>query len=139
MSHRNELPQGAPPLKFLIVEDDPNLRLLWKTVLADRGHDVTEADTVEAARTQLAAGRFEAMILDLYLGRENGMSLAAVTDDLSPGCRIIIVTGAADVDESDVFGCAVGIVSVHRKPVDIEDLLAACQRLEGLPQQRASG
>jgi len=117
-------------LNYLIVEDDPNLRLLWRSVLGDLGHCVREAASIDAAKAVLAGGGVDVMVLDLYLGRENGLSLAAVARDHNPACHVIIVTGAADVRAADLRAQVPAIASVHRKPVDIEDLVAACARLD---------
>lgn len=117
-------------MKYLIVEDDPNLRLLWTSVLGDLGHGVVEAGTIAAAQESLQGGEIDVMVLDLYLGRDNGLSLAAVAREHNPGCHVIIVTGAADVRVSELRAKIPAISSVHRKPVDIEDLIDACARLE---------
>lgn len=117
-------------MKYLIVEDDPNLRLLWTSVLGDLGHVVIEAGTIGAAEAVLRAGDVDVMVLDLYLGRDNGLSLATLARDHSPGCHVIIVTGAADVRVSELRAKIPAVASLHRKPVDIEDLIDACARLE---------
>lgn len=98
-------------------------------MLGDLGHDVTEADTIAAAEAILKAGDIDVMVLDLYLGHENGLSLAAVASTRNAACQVIIVTGAADIRAGDLQTKIPAIVSVHRKPVDIEDLIAACARL----------
>lgn len=125
-------------MKYLIVEDDPNLRLLWNTVLTGQGYDVTEADTLEGARQAMQSVAFDAMVLDLYLGRENALSLAALAFEICPGCKVIIVTGAAELRESEIMAVSKSVVSVHRKPVDIEDLLDACLRLDHRAASQAS-
>ncbi|QIE41676.1 response regulator [Rhodobacteraceae bacterium SC52] len=120
-------------MKYLIVEDDPNLRLLWRSVLGEMGCDVSEAATLDEATAALASQSFDAMILDLYLGRDSGLSLAMTVETENPGCKVIIVTGAADVSEANLRAQAASIVSVHRKPVDIEDLMGVCSRLAAAP------
>lgn len=125
-------------MRYLIVEDDPNLRLLWRTILGDRGYTVTEADTLAAAKQALQEQVFDAMILDLYLGRENALTLAMLVDTANPGCKVIVVTGAADVKDAELRRTAPSVVSVHRKPVDIEDLLDVCIRLEDTTSRRAA-
>jgi DNA-binding NtrC family response regulator len=124
------MPHRSIVLNYLIVEDDPNLRLLWRSVLGDLGHLVREAASIDEADTALAAGDVDVMVLDLYLGRDNGLSLASVARDRNPRCHVIIVTGAADVRAADLQARIPAIASVHRKPVDIEDLMAACARLD---------
>jgi DNA-binding NtrC family response regulator len=129
---------GDADLKYLIVEDDPNLRLLWRSVLSDLGCSIHEAATLEAAEDALACDTFDVMILDLYLGRSNGMTLAVSVQQNYPKCKVIVVTGAAGVKTKDLQAQATSIVSVHRKPVDIEDLIAVCEALHE-PGTHATG
>lgn len=117
-------------MKYLIVEDDPNLRLLWTSVLGDLGHEVVEAGTIGTAEAALRRGGIDVMVLDLYLGRDNGLLLASLARDHNPGCHVIIVTGAADVRVTELRAKIPAVASVHRKPVDIEDLIDACARLD---------
>lgn len=107
-------------MKVLIVEDDPNLRMLWRAVFGDRGFDVTEAASLPAAAAALGRTRYDLLLLDLYLGRDTGLKLVGMAADMAPDTRIIIVSGAAQERLPDPAG---NIHAVLRKPVDIEDLL----------------
>lgn len=117
-------------MHYLIVEDDPNLRLLWRTILSDRGYVVTEADSVPVARDALKRGSIDAVILDLYLGRENGLSLADMAGQTNPGCKVVIVSGSAELREAEIRAVTDAVVAVHRKPVDIEDLMASFELID---------
>jgi CheY-like chemotaxis protein len=110
----------------LIVEDDPNLRLLWRAVFGDRGCSVTEANTVAKASSALRSKDFDLIFLDLYLGRDSGLALVDLAADICPETRVVIVTGAAQ-DRLPPVGR--NIQSVLRKPVDIEDLLTIANAL----------
>lgn len=112
-------------MHYLIVEDDPNLRLLWRTILSDRGNTVTEANSVAVAEAALAKGGIDAVVLDLYLGRENGLSLAELAGESNPGCKVVIVSGSAELREAEIRAATDSVIAVHRKPVDIEDLMAS--------------
>ncbi|WP_193139368.1 MULTISPECIES: response regulator [unclassified Meridianimarinicoccus] len=125
-------------MHYLIVEDDPNLRLLWRTILCDRGYQVTEADNLGAASSALSQTSYDAVILDLYLGRENGMSLIGEIEAVNPDCKVIIVTGAADVAEGKMQAGSQLVVTVHRKPVDIEDLMESCALIDSSSQRRTA-
>ena len=118
-------------MKYLIVEDDPNLRLLWRSVVTERGHCVTEAATFEQAQAAVAEEFFDAVVLDLYLGRDAGLALARAAVQAHPLCKVVVVTGAGDGEAADLRQQMHAIVSVHSKPVDIEDLLSVCITLEG--------
>ncbi|MCA8878782.1 MAG: response regulator [Rhodobacteraceae bacterium] len=124
-------------MKYLIAEDDPNLRFLWHTLLTRHGHDVTETSSADQARAALEEDVFDVMLLDLYLGRASGFSLVRLAERLNPGCKVIIVAGAAELSDREIRTSARSVVSVHRKPVDIEDLLDVCGRIDrGSPLRR---
>lgn len=125
-------------MKYLIVEDDPNLRLLWQTLLSSHGYRVTVASSVEEARSALESEFFDVMLLDLYLGRASGLGLVALAEQRSPTCKVIIVTGAAQLTDQEIRTATRSVVSVHRKPVDIEDLLDVCGRIDTRGARRAS-
>jgi len=110
-------------LNVLIVEDDPNLRLLWRTVFGERGFRVTESDTLAAARAEIARRDFDLVLLDLYLGRDNGLDLVEAIHRRMPDARIVVVTGAAEPGLPKSGG---SVHDVLRKPVDLEDLLSIC-------------
>jgi DNA-binding NtrC family response regulator len=66
------------------------------------------------------------------------MTLAVSVQQNYPKCKVIVVTGAAGVKINDLQAQATSIVSVHRKPVDIEDLIAVCEALHE-PGTHATG
>lgn len=117
-------------MKVLIVEDDPNLRLLWRTVLRERGDEVADAEDTRSAALALRGGSFEAIVLDLYLGREDGASLIRLAEETNPGSKVIIVTGCASVPRQELFNMSPLVAAVHWKPLDIEDLLDSFDQLE---------
>lgn len=110
-------------MQVLIVEDDPNLRLLWRTVFGDRGFGVTECESLAAAKDIIRSEPHDLVVLDLYLGRENGLELIGAIAADHPSTRIVVVTGASEARVPKAGGA---VFSVLRKPVDIEDLLAIC-------------
>ncbi len=61
--------------KILIVDDEPNIRILYSEELADEGYDVvTAANTAEALET-LQNSHFDLAILDIKLKNESGIEL----------------------------------------------------------------
>lgn len=116
-------------MNILIVEDDPNLRLLWNSVFTSIGHRVETAETAVEARRALTTSKFDLMLLDLYLGVESGLTLATLAGTLNPSCRIVVVTGAADLDSAELYDTSPSVASVLRKPVDIEHLMAVCDHI----------
>jgi CheY-like chemotaxis protein len=108
---------------ILIVEDDEDLRRLFRTALALAGYVVIEAgDGLEALqRIEEAPPRL--VVLDLMLPGFNGVmvrqELAAHT--LTRHIPIVVITGTHVPDDLDV-DC------VLRKPISVEELLTAVRR-----------
>lgn len=116
-------------MNILIVEDDPNLRLLWQSVFATSGHSVEVTASAVDARRVLMTSRVDLVLLDLYLGQELGLSVASVATFSNPACKIVIVTGSTAMSCEDIREKTPAISSVLRKPVDIEHLMAVCEQV----------
>ena len=110
-----------PQKRILIVEDDADLRRMFRTVLSLAGYAVEEAgDGVEAL--QLIENRLpDLIVLDLVLRALDGLSVQqelasrAVTRQIP----IVIVTG------STIDTAALDVACVLRKPVMPDDLVKA--------------
>ena len=126
-------------MDILIVEDDPNLGALWGAAFGALSHDVTTTGTAQAARKALMTRTFDLVLLDLYLGRDSGLSVAALATYTNPFCKMVVVTGAGEYAYERLVDLSPAIVSVLRKPVDIEHLLAVCDHIDRVrhPQVRA--
>ncbi|WP_172331377.1 response regulator [Mangrovicoccus sp. HB161399] len=116
-------------MNILIVEDDPNLRALWADAFRRELHEVREAGTAQAARKALIAGGFDLVLLDLYLGCVPGQSVASLATYANPGCKMVLVAGAAGPSPVRLMGLSPAVVSVLRKPVDIEHIVAVCNHI----------
>lgn len=79
--------------KLLIVEDDPNLRLLYEEEFREEGYEVMLAATGEEAIDSLRRRRVDAVILDIQLGGIDG--LETMRRMLSAGEGVAIVVNSA--------------------------------------------
>jgi DNA-binding response OmpR family regulator len=110
--------------RILIVEDNTDLRRMFRTALSLAGYDVEEAgDGLDALR--LVENRIpDLVVLDLVLHSLDGVSvrqeLAAATD--TSHIPVIIVTGSSiDTDRLDA-------ACVLRKPVMPDELVQTVRR-----------
>ena len=116
---------------ILVVEDDPALRVLWRSTLRFAGLEVIEAgDGVDALR--LIEQRLpDLIVLDLGLPRLGGLSVQQeiAAQAVTRHVPIVIVTGSTE-DLSHVK-----VPCVLRKPVSPDDLVATVRRclLSGAP------
>ena len=65
------------PARILVIDDDPIIRMLASSALRDVGHQVTEADSAEAAIELLDALRPQLILLDLLMPGMGGLAFCA--------------------------------------------------------------
>ena len=61
--------------RILVVEDDEFLRELYEELLKGEGYDVTVAVDGDEGLTQMAAGGFELVLLDIMLPKMDGLEI----------------------------------------------------------------
>jgi len=114
---------------ILVVEDNPlNSELLcdWLEV---EGFEVSSAEDLSTARSAFEARRPDAVLLDVQLGNEDGLSLAGwmrkeANFNSTP---IIAVTAHAMVTEQERFLHA-GCNACVRKPINFKELREELER-----------
>lgn len=107
----------------LVAEDDEDIRLLMKTLLAARGYRVVEArdgqETLDLARLS----RPDLILMDLQLPRLNGFAVTRfVRQDESLRGVPIIVVSAHDPAKHRNLALAAGCNAYVQKPVDFDIL-----------------
>jgi DNA-binding response OmpR family regulator len=108
----------------LIVEDDPDLRTLYRTTLALAGYSVTAAeDGIEALR-QIESASPDLIVLDIGLPRLGGrdVHMEIMSNAQTAAIPIVVVTGDSSGLERSEFPC------VLQKPLDLDELVAAVER-----------
>jgi two-component system, NtrC family, response regulator AtoC len=115
--------KNSPPLKVLVVDDEPLIRWSLAETLSDRGYQVVESGDARSARraVQDAARGFDVVVLDLRLPDSEDLSLLASVRQASPTSQVILMTafGATEV----VLGALqLGAYRVVSKPFDMSAL-----------------
>ena len=115
---------------ILLAEDDPDIRLMMKTLLGMKGYRVVEAgdgqEAVEAARQEPP----DIILVDLQLPRLNGF---AVTRFIRQDDRLrhtpIVVVSAHDPAKHRSLALAAGCNGYVQKPIDFDMLDALINKL----------
>ena len=117
--------------RILVVEDDPLFREILRIWLVKQGCDVVLADTLEAAFVNIAAEPLpDAVLLDIHLGRKNGLTLVHWARGQKRLAHIMIVALTGD-DSLKIAksihdaGCEACLV----KPVDFKTLAEVLSRM----------
>jgi two-component system alkaline phosphatase synthesis response regulator PhoP len=116
-SQNNGLPE------ILVVEDEPEMRLLLSDNLADEGYAVTAVADAEAALAHLSHRRPALIVLDVMLPRMTGFELLHQMRAREIHEPVIVLT--ARTEESDrVIGLDLGADDYVTKPFSLRELFA---------------
>ena len=106
----------------LIVDDDPGVRAMIAEYLSENGYETLQADCAESMRAALAERVPDVALLDVRLGKDDGLTLARYLRE-HHDIGIIMVTAADDVVDR-VIGLEVGADDYLTKPFDPRELRA---------------
>jgi DNA-binding response OmpR family regulator len=109
-------------LHILIVDDEPQVRLLLRRCFEGEGYRVTEAGSGAEAMEQLPRTTFDLVTLDLNLPDGDGLTVAREIRARSP-VPIIMVTGKGDTIDR-VVGLELGADDYITKPFHLREVLA---------------
>ncbi|MFZ3260280.1 MAG: response regulator, partial [Thiobacillus sp.] len=113
--------------RILVVDDDPGMRSLLEVYLGDSGFVVETAGDGAAMWQLLAHGMPDAIVLDLMLPGEDGLSLARRLRDRSNVPILMLSARGEEVDR--VVGLEMGADDYLAKPFSPRELLARLRAL----------
>jgi len=121
-------------IKILVIDDDPEIRYTFETLLSAEGYDVEVAETGMEAIKKTKERRFNIALIDINLPDINGIQLLTMLREGTPKMRKIIVTGAPTLPNA--------VEAVNKKanaylikPVDVPQMLEVLK--EQLEQQQS--
>jgi DNA-binding response OmpR family regulator len=119
-------------MRFLLVEDNAELARLLTTGLTAQGLAADVVGTVADARVAVGSIRYSALILDLGLPDEDGMTLLReLRRDRDP-LPVLVLTARGSVEDR-VQGLRAGADDYLVKPFALEELVARLQALMRRP------
>jgi DNA-binding response OmpR family regulator len=121
--------------RLLVVDDDPAIRTELREYLDAHGFQVTAAASGAEAISAVLAHDFDVMLLDLWLGSENGFDVLRRVREIKP-TPCIMVTAQDEVTDK-IVGLELGADDYLIKPVNLRELLARIRAL--MRRSAASG
>jgi DNA-binding response OmpR family regulator len=114
---------------IMIVDDEPLVRQELGELLTEEGYDIVTAEDGEAGLEAFLRYRPEMVITDAKMPRREGLSLARaiLADDAS--VAITMITGHG-TEKMAIEALRLGITDFIKKPLNINDLLAAVERMQ---------
>lgn len=115
--------------KILIVDDEPRILLLMKSLLKANGFEVETAKDGPAALDLVRGGGIQIVITDLRMTPMDGMMLFKEIRALDPSIPVILLTAYASV-ETAIEAMKSGIFDYLTKPFKVDEMIACLKRAE---------
>jgi PAS domain S-box-containing protein len=123
----NDTQREAEQLSILIIDDDRDFAEGLGDILIPRGYQVDLSYSADTALKHTKEHNIDVALIDIRLGRFNGIDLIPSLKQNSPRIICIMVTAYADT-ESAINAVQKGADDYLRKPLHGDDLLAAIKR-----------
>jgi two-component system, OmpR family, alkaline phosphatase synthesis response regulator PhoP len=108
--------------RILVLEDEKNVGSTLVERLRNEGFDVAWATSLEDARLEIGARRFDLALLDVGLPDGSGFDIAELLRKSQPGAAIIFLTAYGSPEER-VRGLELGAEDYVVKPFHLKELL----------------
>jgi DNA-binding NtrC family response regulator len=112
----------------LVVDDEADIRALIDEILSEEGYEVTVAGDASEARAARGDGKFDLVLLDIWMPDTDGISL--LREWAEPGdleCPVVMMSGHGTVDTA-VEATRLGAFDFVEKPLSLAKLLHTVER-----------
>lgn len=123
---------GEQRLSILLVDDEEVFRKRLALAFGRRGFTVHEAHDYESAVEVLKNQVPEMGLFDLRMPGRSGLELVETAKCLQPGIKIVVLTGYGSIATASQ-AIKLGAVNYLSKPADVEEILLAFAKDDGLP------
>jgi len=90
------------PERLLVVDDEPNMLRLLKTILMDKtGYEVVTTNNPLEVSKLLQDENFDLVITDLKMPLVDGIDLIDIIKKIDPGLPIIIITAYGTIETAE--------------------------------------
>jgi len=108
--------------RILIVDDEENIRLGFRTHLSGEGHEVMTANNYDSAIQIISNIDLDLIIADIILGGHTGIDLLSEIKKRGLLCPIILITGEPNI-ETSADAVRLGAFDYIQKPIRKQTLL----------------
>ena len=107
---------------ILIVDDEAGVRGSLGGVLADEGYAVEAVESGEAGLHALERGRYDLLLLDVWLPGIDGLETLSRARSLDPDLPVVVISGHGNI-ETAVKAVRMGALDFVEKPLSLERTL----------------
>ena len=126
-----------PAQCVLIVDDEPNVRLMLRTALESAGYRVVEAADGLAALAQLQSVPCDVVILDLRMPKLDGMQTLARLRERRDATPVVMLTAHGSIPDA-VAAMKLGAIDFLAKPITPRELRAVVSEVIRRHEDRAA-
>lgn len=116
----------SPPLRVLVIDDDPRIREVFSWAIAEMGHDVDVAASGRGGLGLVERRHYDVVVTDLVMPDLDGWGVVRSVQATHPDIALIVVSGSLAPPDSGRTRTD-GVVLLA-KPVDFEVLEAAIEQ-----------
>ncbi len=116
-------------MKILVVEDDPSVQVILKTILEHQGNRLSTRDSFLSGKKAAIEGDFDIIILDLGLPDGDGYELCKDIRENKISTPILILSGESEANVK-VKCLRVGADDFITKPFNSEELIARIEAIK---------
>ena len=115
--------------KILIVDDEENIRLLFKKALEKKNYTVHTAQNAEDALQKIKKNKYLLIFSDIFMGGESGLTLIKKVKKIDLQSKIVIMT-AQDTMNNTIEAMQSGAYDYISKPFDFDNVYNLVDRVE---------
>lgn len=123
MSKTKTVASAGPPIRALVIDNDPAHADTLADSLSSVGYECTVATSGKEGAALLEKDAFEIVITDLKMPDVGGLEILALANENLPDAEVILVTGHGTV-QSAVEAMQQGAFNYLLKPLDLKQLRA---------------
>jgi DNA-binding response OmpR family regulator len=114
--------------RVLVLDDDPSMQRLVRLLLDRAGYRVDVVDNGNAAIDAIARHSYDAMLLDLMMPSEGGVTVIKHLRAQRPALlrRVVVITSTS---ESVLRAIGADVPAIVKKPFVADELLAAVAKV----------
>ena len=117
------------PSMILLVDDDPDVRLLTRTFLEHEGYSVfSSGDAERAVQIFRSVPQIDLLVTDLYMPGRSGMELGRELKAIRKELPVLLISGGT-LEEGQVAGLQAEGWCFLSKPFGLPELLATVHRI----------
>ena len=133
--HATDSELGAPG-RVLLVDDQPELRRIFRRTLVRLGHEVVEASNGRAAIELVRQQHFDVVLSDVRMPDMDGLELLQQLGELDAELPVVLISGGLDA-EAERAAAEYGAFDYLMKPLAFEKLQDSTARAIELRRRHA--